>query len=173
MASVTSACAWQHRGSLCQFLGHFCPGASLSPEECQEGGEIWNPSLLRLNGFLPTTLPRSHSCPSLLQRKGRKGQQTPESLYALLLATRLTATSLQLRSEKSARSSRVERLKACKPKCGRIQQGQTFRVALCIMHIQPAEEELRMFNGSVSALRLPFVLRPPVRKRQIWRQASH
>lgn len=56
-------------------LGHFCPGASLSPEECQEGGEIWNPSLLKLNGFLPTTLPRSHSGPSFCRAKAENGSR--------------------------------------------------------------------------------------------------
>ena len=64
-------------------LGHFCPGASLSSEECQ-GGDLETFPQLRMNGCPPNTLPRSVSLPS------------PPSLPALHTETLKTATSLGL-----------------------------------------------------------------------------
>lgn len=69
-------------------LGHFCPGASLSPEECQGGvwGLNWKPSLS--SGWM--AVHRTHS-PTLsyplfphTQRRSRKLQRAPVCVFLLI-----------------------------------------------------------------------------------------
>lgn len=140
--------------------GHFCPGASLSPEECQEGGETWKASLSSNSMlFCPKTLPRSHSCPSLLWRKGRKLQQTvPRLPQGTRLAGISTSPGLIHSSDQKNQFIPAGRLKACEPKGGGFQEGQGFSAAA-------SEDEIMMFSCSVSGFRLHFV-------QEIWQEAT-
>lgn len=61
-------------------LGHFCLGASLSPEECQ-GGDLETFPQLRMNGCPPNTLSHSLSLPtSLLHTEEKQKTATGLSL---------------------------------------------------------------------------------------------
>lgn len=60
-------------------LGHFYPGASLSPEECQ-GGVLETFPQLRMNGCPPNTLPTPTLSPLEEQQKTATGPSSSESV---------------------------------------------------------------------------------------------
>lgn len=118
-----------NRGAVCASFGPLLSRGFFEPRRMSGGrGGLERSPQLGMNGFLPKTLPRSHSCPSLLQSKGRKRQQT--------CAGASSGVSV----------GAIEGLWA-------LPGG--FRSS--IMYIRPAEDDLMMFNCSVSGLRLHFV----------------
>lgn len=91
-------------------LGHFCPGASLSPEECRGGGDLETFPQLRMNGCPTNILPLSLSY-SLFSRTEEKQKSATnpslcihffslsrESLHPLVRVLSLTSSILSLHS---------------------------------------------------------------------------